>query len=140
MVAMNLPNFEFFLILGSAVVLVFFLALAAATFSAWRGVTRWHTEAMTTQNQALLERLNELHACHEATDQRIAQLIEQLEQPMARMANGSTGPQGYQIAIRLARSGANTEELISGCGLTRAEAELVRRLHGPALPELRQAS
>jgi hypothetical protein len=38
---------------------------------------------------------------------------------------------GYQIAIRLAKSGATREELISGCGLSIHEAELVHRLHAP---------
>jgi hypothetical protein len=38
---------------------------------------------------------------------------------------------GYQIAIRLAKGGASREELISGCGLSIHEAELVHRLHAP---------
>lgn len=37
---------------------------------------------------------------------------------------------GYEIAIRLARSGASVDELMASSGATRAEAELLRRLHG----------
>lgn len=38
----------------------------------------------------------------------------------------------YDIALRLARSGASREELMSNCGMSRHEAELAVRLHGPA--------
>ena len=92
------------------------------------------------QNRALLEQLTDLGSRLASTDQRVAQLAERLEQPQSRTASVPPGPQGYQIAIRLARGGASAEELVSGCGLTRSEAELVRRLHGPPRPELRQAS
>jgi hypothetical protein len=34
------------------------------------------------------------------------------------------------MAIRLAKGGASREELMAGCGLSLAEAELVQRLHG----------
>lgn len=37
---------------------------------------------------------------------------------------------GYEVAIRLARSGASAEELMASSGATRAEAELLCRLHG----------
>ena len=37
----------------------------------------------------------------------------------------------YDIALRLARNGANREELMSTCGMSRHEAELAVRLHGP---------
>ncbi|MDE2450302.1 MAG: DUF2802 domain-containing protein [Gammaproteobacteria bacterium] len=66
-------------------------------------------------------------------------LVERLDRPAAAAPSQSLSP-GYQIAIRLARGGASREELMSGCGLTLAEAELVRRLHGPHAPELRQVS
>jgi hypothetical protein len=39
-------------------------------------------------------------------------------------------PRGYEVAVRLARSGATVDELISSCGLSRHEAQLVLRLHG----------
>lgn len=37
----------------------------------------------------------------------------------------------YDIALRLARNGASREELMSNCGMSRHEAELAVRLHGP---------
>ncbi len=140
MAIMNLPNIEFFLILGRAVFLVFSFALAAVTFTGWRRATRRQSDEVMAQNAELLGRLTDLRTRLEAMDQRVAQLAERLEQPAARGTGTPAGPQGYQIAIRLARSGASADELVSGCALTRAEAELVRRLHGPPLPELRQVS
>ncbi len=73
-------------------------------------------------------------------DPSIAALGERLERPAGPVAAHAPSP-GYQIAIRLARGGASREELMSGCGLTLAEAELVKRLHGsPHATELRQVS
>lgn len=140
MAVMNLSNIEFFLILGRALFLVFSFAVAAVTFTAWRRATRRQTEEVMAQNRALLDQLAEIGTRLASTDQRVAQLAERLEQPQTRTTSAPAGPQGYQIAIRLARGGASAEELVSGCGLTRSEAELVRRLHGPPRPELRQAS
>jgi hypothetical protein len=37
---------------------------------------------------------------------------------------------GYEIAIRLARGGCGVAELMASSGVTRAEAELLCRLHG----------
>lgn len=140
MAVMNLPNIEFFLILGRAVFLIFSFALAAVTFTAWRRAARRQTEQVMAQNQALLDRLSDITARLDSTDQRVAGLAERLEQPAPRGASTPASPQGYQIAIRLARSGASAEELVGGCGLTRTEAELVRRLHGRPSAELRQVS
>ena len=46
----------------------------------------------------------------------------------------------YDIALRLARNGASREELMSNCGMSRHEAELAVRLHGPAKPGPREAA
>jgi hypothetical protein len=140
MAVMNLSNIEFFLILGRALFLVFSFALAAVTFTAWRRTARRQTEEIMAQSRALLDQLADLGTRLASTDQRVAQLAERLDQPQARATSAPAGQPGYQIAIRLARGGASAEELVSGCGLTRSEAELVRRLHGLPRPELRQAS
>lgn len=41
----------------------------------------------------------------------------------------NAAPRGYEVAARLARSGAAVEELMSTCALSRHEAELLVRLH-----------
>lgn len=45
---------------------------------------------------------------------------------------GTAGGSAFELAIRLARSGATVEELVSACMMSRHEAELTRRLHGAA--------
>jgi len=137
---MTLPSADFLLIAGRAVFLVFSFVIAAISFTAWRRATRRQTAEVLSQSQLVLQRLAELEARVDATKAAITQIAERLEQrPAARGASQPPTP-GYQIAIRLARGGASREELISSCGLTPAEAELVRRLHGPHAAELRQVS
>ncbi|MGH8289780.1 MAG: DUF2802 domain-containing protein [Steroidobacteraceae bacterium] len=136
---MNLPSIEFLLIAGRAVFLVFSFLIAAISFTAWRRATRRQTAEVLSQTQLVLQRLAELEARLDATRNSIAKLGERLDRPVAAAPSQAPSP-GYQIAIRLARGGASREELMSGCGLTLAEAELVRRLHGPQAPELRQVS
>lgn len=138
--SINLPDLDFLLIVGRALFLIFSFFLAAVTFTAWRRATRRQTEQVLAQNQLLLEQLADMRNALTATAQTVTQLTERIDQPVNRAAAAHGASPGYQIAIRLARAGASGEELISGCGLTRAEAELVRRLHGPSRAELRQVS
>jgi alkylation response protein AidB-like acyl-CoA dehydrogenase len=136
---MTLPSAEFLLVAGRAVFLVFSFVVAAISFTAWRRATRRQTVEVLAQSQLVLQRLAELEARVDAARSAIAELGERLDRPAAPASPQAPSP-GYQIAIRLARGGASREELMSGCGLTLAEAELVRRLHGPHTPELRQVS
>jgi alkylation response protein AidB-like acyl-CoA dehydrogenase len=136
---MSLPSIEFLLIAGRALFLVFSFAIAAISFTAWRRATRRQTAEVLSQAQLLLQRLAELEARLDAMRNSIAKLGERLDRPVAPAPAQAPAP-GYQIALRLARGGASREELMSGCGLTLAEAELVRRLHGPRAAELRQVS
>lgn len=137
---MNVPNIDFLLIMGRAVFLVFSFALAATTFTAWRRATREQTAQVLSQSQLLLERLADIKETLQATAHSVTQLTERIERPTTLGASPLGASPGYQIAIRLARGGASSGELVSDCGLTLAEAELVRRLHGPSRPELRQVS
>jgi hypothetical protein len=45
------------------------------------------------------------------------------------LASATTPVRGYEMAIRMARGGASVDEIVAGCGTTRAEARLLRRLH-----------
>lgn len=60
-----------------------------------------------------------------------AQAQAQASAPAPRTAPSQTSgnTRGYETAIRMARSGASVEEIVSSCGTTRAEAKLLRRLH-----------
>lgn len=76
--------------------------------------------------RAVLDRLDE-----------IGRRLEQLErvsadaaQAPAPAAAGGTGGQRYGEALRLVGGGAEPDDLVSRCGLSRGEADLFVRLHG----------
>jgi hypothetical protein len=115
-----------------AVFLLFSFVLAAITFTACRRATRAQTDQVLTQTNTVLQRLAALEARVDATKFTISQLGERLERPPAVPSTGASP--GYQMAIRLAKNGASREDLMSGCGLSLAEAELVQRLHGSSGP------
>jgi hypothetical protein len=126
--ANDLTTFEIIFATGRAVFLLFSFIIAAVTFTAWRRATRTQTEHVISHTNTVLERLTALEARVDATKITVSQLGERLERPAAVPTTGSSP--GYQMAIRLAKSGASREDLMAGCGLSLAEAELVRRLHG----------
>ncbi len=126
----DLTTLEFTFAAGRAVFLLFSFIIAAVSFTAWRRATRAQTEQVLAHTNTVLERLATLEAHVDATKVTISRLGERLERPQA-VASASTPP-GYQMAIRLAKGGASREDLMAGCGLSLAEAELVQRLHGCA--------
>ena len=134
------------LAIGRAVFLVFCFLLAAFTFTRWRKASERTTELFFEQNSTLLKRLGameELLATSQAhlaearaeisaiarSTEALAERLEDSEQRRTSAPAAGTAP-SYQIAIRLAKSGAPREEIMSSCGLSRQEAELVQRLHG----------
>ena len=54
---------------------------------------------------------------------RLAQRVDQLQ------LSGGKNESGYGQAATLARAGASAEQLIEQCGITRGEADLLRRLN-----------
>ena len=73
-------------------------------------------------------------------DQRLNRIEERLNRAGERSEAGSAATaraahregdhRAFEVAARLVSQGAGVEELINICGLTRGEAELVRRLYG----------
>lgn len=66
--------------------------------------------------------------------QAVAAGLDRLELQLTLDSRHAPGAQrggrpGYELAIRLAQGGASAEELCASCGMTRAEADLVLRLH-----------
>ncbi len=67
----------------------------------------------------------------------LAERFDALQRQLATDARFASAPAGgasssaYELAIRLARSGASIDELVTGCMISRHEAELTLRLHGP---------
>ena len=140
------------LIAGRAVFLVFCFTLAAIAFTRWRRAANRTAQAATEQHNAVVARLAAIEDALAASREQVANACEQIaalslkldeterEQRRTPTPAAAAATPSYQIAIRLAKSGASREELMSSCGLTLAEAELVKRLHGSHAPELRQVS
>ena len=135
------------LLIGRGAFLVFCFVLASVAFTRWRKASERTTELFFEQNTLLLKRLNALEEQLGANQTQLtearneiatlatratglAERLEDSEQRRSSAPAAATAP-SYQIAIRLARSGAPREELMSSCGLSRQEAELVQRLHAP---------
>ncbi|HKT72908.1 MAG TPA: DUF2802 domain-containing protein [Steroidobacteraceae bacterium] len=125
---MPVLSVETLFIAGRAVFLLFSFVVAAVSFTAWRRATRQQTEQVLTRSDTILRRLADIEARLDATRVSVGELGERLERT-STSATGAVAP-GYQLAIRLAKGGASRDELMSGCGLSAQEAELVQRLHG----------
>jgi hypothetical protein len=121
------------LIAGRAVFLVFSFVFAAIAFTAWRRATQQQTQHLLTHTDLVLQRLAHLEARVDATKLSVSELGARVERPNEAAAVAPTAAPGYQLAIRLAKGGASREELMSGCGLSLTEADLVQRLHAPAV-------
>ena len=131
---MRIPQFSVdeWLLIGRAVFLVFSFILATVTFSAWRRAAIRQTNQALAHDAEILRRLEGLDAGLVAVTTLIGQITETLERSQRADAVGARALSGYPIAIRLARSGASAPELVSSCGISFSEADLVCRLHGTA--------
>lgn len=49
----------------------------------------------------------------------------------ARKASPQPAQMPFEYAVRMAKQGAGVDDLMRACGLTRAEARLLHRVHGP---------
>jgi hypothetical protein len=85
--------------------------------------------------QALQRRMEDLQGQYWALQQCLlpTEALPRALPASAELPAGSGLERLYDRAIRMARQGARADALMGACGLSRAEAELVVRLH--ALPE-----
>jgi hypothetical protein len=67
-------------------------------------------------------------------DTHIGRLSEQHEQQ--RAATKDSSRKTFEVATKLALRGAEVDELVSLCGLTRGEAELIRTVHTERSPAM----
>jgi len=130
---MTVPSIDMLLIAGRAVFLVFSFVFAAVAFTAWRRATQLQTQHLLTHTDLVLQRLAHLEARVDATKLSVSELGARVERPAEAATAPPAAAPGYQLAIRLAKGGASREELMAGCGLSLTEAELVQRLHAPAV-------
>lgn len=125
-------------IAGSEAVL--FLLIAIVLVRLWRGQIKLKQDvlALTAQLERSSDDVAGLCSAAVAVDKRLAtnesrlsDMLETISAPhMSSQPSYDEEPQGYELAIEKIRRGANVEELVKSCGLTRDEAVLLVRLHG----------
>lgn len=115
------------------------VVLAVLWFAAWATFWRGTTETLARLD-AELQRHKYQVSAGEAELRRLGVLVRQFEERQtvevrpAVTAAVTTVPRsqtsGYEMAIRMASSGATDSELVAACGMSREEAALMLRLHG----------
>lgn len=116
------------------------LALGAgiAAALAWRECRRLRDRqrAREAEMRALRADVVALCAASAGVGERMGRLEQQLRRLLERQDRlelRDPGSRPYAQAIRLVQNGAQVDELMSTCALTRGEAELVVMLHGMEL-------
>lgn len=122
------------LLAGRAVFLVFCFVFAAIAFTRWRRASERLAAHFEEANTVLTARLTQIEGAIGLLQRRLDDMAQRQEGEGRRNAATAPAAPSYQIAIRLARGGAPREELMTSCGLTRQEADLVQRLHAPSRP------
>jgi hypothetical protein len=75
-----------------------------------------------------------IHACTDVPTSMLVTALGRLERQVGRLEQQPPPTrQSYELAQQLARDGADVEQLVSRCGLSRDEARLVLQMH-PAHP------
>ncbi|MEO7053028.1 MAG: DUF2802 domain-containing protein [Rhodanobacter sp.] len=109
--------------IGVAILLVLTLAQSALLLCLWRQWLQWR------QRVELLSH----GAAHAFTDVPTSMLVTALGrlQRQVRLIEQKPDPtrQDYGLAQQLARAGADLDQLVSRCGLSRDEARLVMQMH-----------
>ena len=115
------------------------VVLAVLWFAAWATFWRGTTETLARLD-AELQRHKYQVSAGEAEVRRLGALVRQFEErqtvearpavtaAVTAVPRGQTS--GYEMAIRMASSGATDSELVAACGMSREEAALMLRLHG----------
>jgi hypothetical protein len=128
---LNLLSLDTLLIFGRAAALVLAFAMFAWGFVRWRKASERDTQRVFEQLDLVRSDLLIMKEVMQSAAQRVDTAAKQVAHDVRLAPAQSNGAaRGYEIAARLARSGAPKEELIKSCGITTHEAELLIRLHG----------
>ncbi len=127
----GVPSLEMLVLTGRAVALLLAFVLFAWGFMRWRRSAEKDTQRVFEQLDLVRADLLIMKEVMSSAAQRVDSAAKQVAHDvrLAPTQNAGAG-RGYEIAARLARSGAHKEELIKSCGITLHEAELLVRLHG----------
>jgi hypothetical protein len=134
--AIAVPDSVLILLTGAVVILAG-IAIAAVCAARLKRSATLQSRQILDGAAWLAEQIEQLSATLAVADARIATLAARQEE-QSRTSQGAA-PTSYNVAIRLARSGATRQELITTCGVTQQEADLVLRLHATD-PTVRSAA
>jgi hypothetical protein len=136
------PSLETVLIVLRGAMLIGAFWVFALAFTRWRRADERDSQLLQARFEQAFAELRSLHETVTVMNARIEAMSERVETdsrrapPVAVVAGGAQ--RGYDLAMRMAKNGATTEDLVSNCGITRHEAELLARLHAakaqPAAP------
>jgi hypothetical protein len=129
------PSLDVLLIAGRAILLIGALCVFALAFIRWRRLDEQNNARLYQQFDHAFEELRSLHETVAVMSARLEAMSERAEVD-TRLAPASivASQRGYDMAARLAKNGADADELVANCGVTRHEAELLIRLHGAKRP------
>lgn len=136
MSALSSPELQTFALAAVHTAILLALLWLGAWAVFWRG-----TASELARMDAELQRQKYQVSASEAEARRLAAVIRQLEERQsveARLPQPAPLPMpvarvqapGFEMAIRMAGSGATEAELMAACGMSREEASLMLRLHG----------
>jgi hypothetical protein len=127
------PSLETVLIVLRGAMLIGAFWVFALAFTRWRRADERDSLLLQAKFEQAFAELRSLHETVAVMNARIEAMSERVETdsrrapPVAVVAGGAQ--RGYDLAMRMAKNGATVEDLVSNCGITRHEAELLTRLH-----------
>lgn len=133
------PSMETVLIAVRAIMLVGAFWVFALAFTRWRRADERDSQRLHAQLERAFAEMRSLHETVTVMSARIEAMSERFETDSRRapVAGATAQQRGYDLAMRMAKNGSGVEDLVSNCGITRHEAELLTRLHAAkAQPEV----
>ena len=137
-----LPSLEFLLVAGRAVTLLLALMLFAWGFMRWRRALQLDTQRVFEQLDLVRADLLIMKEVMRGSAQRTETTPRASYESRLSPTPATSAGRSYEIAARLARNGAQKDELIKNCGITAHEADLLVKLHGRArevLPDFNES-
>ncbi|MDW2981953.1 DUF2802 domain-containing protein [Rhodanobacter sp. KK11] len=112
--------------LGVGVLLLLALAQSVLLFHGWR-------QLRELQRRVAAQSRDVAYACTDVPTSMLVTALGQLQRQLGRIEQQPPPTrQSYELAQQLAREGADVEQLVSRCGLSRDEAKLVLAMRPPA--------
>ena len=130
----NALSVEVLLIAARGVALLVALCVLAWALMRWRKTAQRDAQRLFEQTDLLTVELNALALIVRSTSERLEELHNRFD-TQSRLGAGApaASQRGYEFATRLAKNGASAGDLITSCGISRHEAELLIRLNGGAV-------